>query len=70
MFNQKTIRQSTGVLITADLIVYYNQYFDGEILAKVQVAQISAPKDWIDFGISQPQVDILPIKQLCDKSGG
>ena len=31
-------------------------------MANVQVAQISVPEDWIDFGIGQPQVDILPIE--------
>jgi len=31
---------------------------------KVQVAQISVPEDWIDFGIGQPQVDMLPIEEL------
>ena len=33
-------------------------------MAKVQVAQISVPKGWIDFGIGHPQVDILPLEQL------
>ncbi|MEN8243706.1 MAG: PLP-dependent aminotransferase family protein [Thermodesulfobacteriota bacterium] len=33
-------------------------------MGNVQVAQISVPKDWIDFGIGQPQVDILPIELL------
>jgi len=31
---------------------------------KVQVAQISVPEDWVDFGIGQPQVGILPIEEL------
>ncbi|OEU62612.1 MAG: aminotransferase [Desulfobacterales bacterium PC51MH44] len=33
-------------------------------MAKVQVAQISVPEGWIDFGIGQPHVDILPLDQL------
>jgi DNA-binding transcriptional MocR family regulator len=33
-------------------------------MAKVQVAQISIPEGWIDFGIGQPHVDILPLEQL------
>ena len=33
-------------------------------MANVQVTQISVPEDWIDFGIGQPQVDILPIEPL------
>jgi DNA-binding transcriptional MocR family regulator len=33
-------------------------------MAKVQVAQISVPKGWIDLGIGQPHVDILPLEQL------
>jgi DNA-binding transcriptional MocR family regulator len=33
-------------------------------MAKVQVAQISVPEGWIDFGIGQPHVDILPLEQL------
>jgi len=34
-------------------------------MAKVQVAQISVPEGWIDFGIGQPHIDILPIDQLA-----
>jgi hypothetical protein len=30
-------------------------------MAKVQVAQINVPEGWIDFGIGQPHVDILPL---------
>ena len=37
-------------------------------MAKVQVAQISVPEGWIDFGIGQPQVDILPLDQLTEAS--
>ena len=33
-------------------------------MANVQVTQISVPEDWIDFGIGQPQIDILPIEPL------
>jgi DNA-binding transcriptional MocR family regulator len=33
---------------------------------KIQVAQISVPEGWIDFGIGQPHVDILPLEQLAD----
>ena len=33
-------------------------------MAKVQVAQISVPEGWIDFGIGHPQADILPLAQL------
>jgi DNA-binding transcriptional MocR family regulator len=33
-------------------------------MAKVQVAQISVPEGWIDLGIGQPHVDILPLEQL------
>jgi hypothetical protein len=35
-------------------------------MAKVQVAQISVPEGWIDLGIGQPHVDILPLKQLAE----
>jgi DNA-binding transcriptional MocR family regulator len=35
-------------------------------MAKVQIAQISVPKGWIDFGIGQPHVDILPLEQLAE----
>ena len=34
-------------------------------MAKVQVAQISVPEGWIDLGIGQPHVDMLPLKQLA-----
>ena len=33
-------------------------------MAKVQIAQISVPEGWIDFGIGQPHVDILPLELL------
>ena len=33
-------------------------------MAKVQIAQISVPEGWIDFGIGQPHIDILPLEQL------
>ena len=33
-------------------------------MAKVQVAQISVPEGWIDFGIGHPQVDVLPLEHL------
>jgi len=33
-------------------------------MAKGQVAQVSVSKDWIDFGIGQPQLDNLPLEQL------
>jgi DNA-binding transcriptional MocR family regulator len=35
-------------------------------MAKVQVAQINVPEGWIDFGIGQPYVDILPLEQLAE----
>jgi 2-aminoadipate transaminase len=35
-------------------------------MAKVQVAQISVPEGWIDLGIGQPHVDILPLNQLTE----
>ena len=35
-------------------------------MAKVQVAQINVPEGWIDFGIGQPHVDILPLEQLAE----
>ena len=35
-------------------------------MAKVQVAQISVPEGWIDLGIGQPHVDLLPLKQLTE----
>ena len=34
-------------------------------MAKVQVAQVSVPEGWIDFGIGQPQIEILPLDQLA-----
>ena len=34
-------------------------------MAKVRVVQISVAEGWIDFGIGQPQVDILPLDQLA-----
>lgn len=33
-------------------------------MTEAQVAQVSVPKGWIDFGIGQPQVDNLPLEQL------
>ena len=36
----------------------------GGAMTKAQVAQISVPEGWIDFGIGQPHVDILPLEQL------
>jgi DNA-binding transcriptional MocR family regulator len=35
-------------------------------MAKVQVAQISVQEGWIDFGIGQPHVDILPLEHLAE----
>ena len=35
-------------------------------MEKVQVAQISVPEGWIDLGIGQPHVDILPLEQLTE----
>ena len=35
-------------------------------MAKVQIAQISVPEGWIDFGIGQPHADILPLEQLAE----
>ncbi len=35
-------------------------------MAKVQIAQIGVPEGWIDFGIGQPHVDILPLEQLAE----
>lgn len=32
---------------------------------KIQVAQISVPEGFIDFGIGQPHVDILPLEQMA-----
>ena len=34
-------------------------------MAKVQVAQPSVPEGWIDLGIGQPHVDILPLEQMA-----
>jgi DNA-binding transcriptional MocR family regulator len=34
-------------------------------MSKFQVAQISVPEGWIDFGIGQPHIDILPLDQLA-----
>ena len=36
----------------------------GGTMAKVQVAQTIVPEGWIDLGIGQPHVDILPLDQL------
>ncbi len=33
-------------------------------MAEVQIAQVEVPEGWIDFGIGQPQVDILPLKHM------
>lgn len=33
-------------------------------MAMVQVTQVTAPEGWIDLGIGQPQIDILPINRL------
>jgi len=33
-------------------------------MTKAQVIQVSVPKDWIDLGIGQPQIDNLPIELL------
>ena len=35
-------------------------------MSKIQVAQISVPEGWIDFGIGQPHVDILPLEHLTE----
>ena len=35
-------------------------------MARIQIAQISVPEGWIDFGIGQPHVDILPLEQLAE----
>lgn len=35
-------------------------------MAKVQVTQISVPEGWIDFGIGQPQIEILPLDYLAE----
>ena len=32
----------------------------------VQITQISVPEGWIDFGIGQPQIDILPLEYLAE----
>ena len=34
-------------------------------MAKFQVTQSNVPEGWIDFGVGQPQVDILPLGQLA-----
>lgn len=34
-------------------------------MSKVKVTQISVPEGWIDFGIGQPHVDILPLEYLA-----
>jgi DNA-binding transcriptional MocR family regulator len=34
-------------------------------MTKFQVAQVSVPEGWIDFGIGQPQIDILPLDLLA-----
>ena len=34
-------------------------------MAKIQIAQISVPEGWIDFGIGQPHEDALPLEQLA-----
>lgn len=34
-------------------------------MSKTQVTQTSVPEGWIDFGIGQPQIDILPIEHLA-----
>jgi DNA-binding transcriptional MocR family regulator len=34
-------------------------------MGKAKVTQISVPEGWIDFGIGQPQIDILPIEYLA-----
>ncbi|MBW2411371.1 MAG: PLP-dependent aminotransferase family protein [Deltaproteobacteria bacterium] len=34
-------------------------------MAKVQITQVSVPEGWIDFGIGQPQIDILPLDQMA-----
>ena len=34
-------------------------------MSKVQVAQISVPEGWIDFGIGQPHIDILPLGRMA-----
>jgi 2-aminoadipate transaminase len=33
-------------------------------MATAQVTQLSAPEGWIDFGIGQPNTDILPLEKL------
>ncbi len=34
-------------------------------MTNVQITQVSTPEGWIDFGIGQPDVDILPLEQLA-----
>jgi 2-aminoadipate transaminase len=34
-------------------------------MGKAKITQISVPKGWIDFGIGQPQIDILPIEYMA-----
>jgi DNA-binding transcriptional MocR family regulator len=34
-------------------------------MAKVQVTQSSVPEGWIDFGVGQPHIDILPLGQMA-----
>ncbi len=34
-------------------------------MAKVQITQVSVPEGWIDFGIGQPQIRILPLNQMA-----
>ena len=34
-------------------------------MGKAKVTQISVPEGWIDFGIGQPQIDILPLEYLA-----
>ncbi len=34
-------------------------------MGKAKITQISVPEGWIDFGIGQPQIDILPLEYLA-----
>ena len=34
-------------------------------MAKTQIAQINTLAGWIDFGIGQPQTDLLPLEYLA-----
>lgn len=34
-------------------------------MAKVQITQSSVPEGWIDFGVGQPHIDILPLGQIA-----